>query len=328
MIYLVCFLLSLLILLWVITSDRNVRVNAILLALVTSIGDGGYYALIQSTTLEEALLANALTYTIGIFAPMLFLFNICDICKITLPNKITIPIYFFQLFLFSCVCTTDRSDLFYKTVEIHKGLIGTYLTKTYGPLHTVYLIAMGCFFFASIIIAFHFSRKRNVVSAQNVDFLIFIFFLLVGAYAIERLIHLKVELIPFIYTIGILGVLIPVAKITKFAIENNKELIENSMENVGYIVLSNRLLYMDSNEYAKELFPELSEWEKEQKIPGNGGRFNTFLRPALTKYVESNQDAKHTSKSFSIREESYNLELSRLHKGRKAIGYVIKFTKG
>ena len=327
MYYLVCFICSLLILVWIISSEKSIRINAALLAFVTVIGDGGYLALAMSTSLEEALLANTLSYTIGIFAPMLFFFNICDICKIHLPSKATVTMYVAQLLLYLCVCTSGRLDIFYKTVEFHKDASVSYLTKTYGFAHTLYLISMILYLIASIAISFHFSRKRNIVSAKNVDMLIFLFFLIFSAYAMERLIHLKVELMPFIYTVGILGILIPVEKIATYTIETNPEIINNEMKTTGFIVISNKLLFMDCNEYAKSLFPELSQWEKERKIPGNGGRFNTFLRQDLMKYVETNQEKTMAGKEFTIQNQSYNLEISRLHRGKKSIGYLISFYK-
>lgn len=327
MYYLVCFICSLAILVWIISNERKLGTNAILVAFVTVIGDGGYYALASSTSLNEALLSNELTYTIGLFAPMLFFFNICDICKIHLHTKTKITLYLIQIVLFLSACTAGKLDIFYKTVEFHYGPSGGYLIKTYGFAHTLYLISMAFYFIISIAISFKYSRKKNIVSARDVDILIFLYFLMFSAYAVERLIHMKVELMPFIYTIGIFGILIPVVKIANYAIETNPEILEGELKEAGLIVLSNKLLYMDCNDNAVKLFPELSQWEKEERIPGNGGRFNTFLRQDLMRYVESGADDSMAGKEFTVQGEDYYLELSRLHKGKKAIGYLIKFTK-
>ncbi|MBQ8970662.1 MAG: hypothetical protein IJ073_05040 [Lachnospiraceae bacterium] len=324
MYYLVCFICSLLILLWIIASGENLKTSAILLILVTVIGDGGYLAMAYSESLEKALLANTLIYTIGIFTPMLFFFNICDICRIKLPVPATVLMYLLQILLYLCVCSTGRLGIFYKTAEFHIGPAGGYLTKTYGPAHTLYLITMAAYFSAAVILSFHFSRKKNIVSFQNVDILIFISFLLIGSYAVERLIHLNIELMPFIYTLGIFGILLPIVKLSKYSIDNNSEIIEASMQTTGYIIFTNKLLYMGCNRYAGDLFPELLEWELERKIPGNGGRFNIFLRPAFMKYVSSGESAPQKARPFSIKGQSYNCELSRLHRNKKVIGYVIK----
>ncbi|MBR1622326.1 MAG: hypothetical protein IJ675_00225, partial [Pseudobutyrivibrio sp.] len=153
----------------------------------------------------------------------------------------------------------------------------------------------------------------------------FILFILIRSYSVERLINLKVELMPFIYTVGILGILIPVVKVSKYSVERNQEIVSTSMESTGFIVFTNKLLYMDSNDYAKMLFPELAAWEKEKKIPGNGGRFNTFLRPEFMRYVEKGIVEKEKGKSFTMNKKQYGLEFFVLHKGKRSNGYVIKF---
>ena len=322
--YLICFIFSLLILLLTIAREENLKTNAIMLMLVTVIGDGGYYALAGSSTIEKALLANTLTYTIGIFAPMLFFFNICDICGIKLYKPFTVLLYTVQIILFLCVCTAGKLDIFYKTVEFKTGPAGSYLLKSYGPAHTVYIITMIAYLTAILIISFHYSRKKNIVSVRNVDMFIVISFFIIGSYIVERLIHLDIELMPFIYTVGILGILFPIIRISKYSIESNSEIIHSNMQGTGYIVFTDKLLYMSSNQYAKELFPELSEWELEKRIPGNGGRFNTFLRPAFMKYVKSGIDGAEKMETFVMKGESYNGEFSRLHDGKRPVGFLIR----
>lgn len=86
MLYLICFLASVLIFLWSVAINENMKINQILLLIITVIGNGGYYILASSTCLETAILANKLTYLIGIFAPMLIFFNICEICKIKIKH--------------------------------------------------------------------------------------------------------------------------------------------------------------------------------------------------------------------------------------------------
>ena len=50
--YLVCFLASIMILLWAVVINENMKINQILLLIITVISNGGYYALANSTCLE------------------------------------------------------------------------------------------------------------------------------------------------------------------------------------------------------------------------------------------------------------------------------------
>lgn len=67
MIYLVCFCITLSLLLFVVAYEKAIDVNIILLMAVVATGNGGYYALTCSHNLEEAILANNMSYVIAIF---------------------------------------------------------------------------------------------------------------------------------------------------------------------------------------------------------------------------------------------------------------------
>lgn len=324
--YLICFIGSLLILLWAIAANENMKINQILLILITAVGDGGYYALASSQGLEAAILANKLTYFIGIFAPMLIFFNFCEICKIKIRHYLEVILFSFQVLLYLGVCTIGKYDIFYRTVEYHMGEGGAYLTKTYGPLHSVYVATLFFYFVMMIGASVYAVNKRARVSFKNADILILVGFLIAGTYLLERVIHLKLEMMPFVFTIGLLAILFPIIKISRFSIEDNPGIINSKMEGTAYIIFTKNLRYMGCNEYAGTLFPELLEWELEKKIPGNGGRFNTFLRQTFMKYVETKQEQPMKGKPFSIKERSFHYEVKRLYNRKKHLGYVIELT--
>lgn len=169
MVYLVCFILSILIFLWAITKSDTLKTNQILLIVVTMVGNGGYFSLATSTCLEKAILANNLTYLVGIFSPMLLFFNICEICQFKLPKWLVSTLYAIQMTLYLSVCTTGKYEIFYKTIQFNMDDNGVYLTKTYGPMHTVYLIMMFVFLAAGIGVSLYSSKAKHIVSFKNVD---------------------------------------------------------------------------------------------------------------------------------------------------------------
>ncbi|MGN0403111.1 MAG: histidine kinase N-terminal 7TM domain-containing protein [Acetatifactor sp.] len=324
MYYLACFIISLLIFLWATAINGNMKTNQILLIVITVIGNGGYYALACSNCLEMAVLANKLTYLIGIFAPMLIFFNICEVCKIKIRHFLIIILYTVQILLYLGVCTIGISDLFYKTVEFHTGNGSSFLTKTYGPVHSIYIVTVFLYLAMSIVVSFYSFNKKNKVSYKNVDILIFTSILIVGTYLLERVLHLKMEFMPFVFTIGLVAILVPVTKISRYSVEENSEIIRSKMEGTAYIVFSRKLHYMGCNEYAGILFPELLEWELEKKIPGNGGRFNTFLRQTFLKFVEAKQEQPMKGKPFSIKDRNFHYVVKNYYNGNKHLGYVIE----
>lgn len=324
MLYLVCFLISVLIFLWSVAINENMKINQILLIIITVIGNGGYYVLASSTCLETAILANKLTYLIGIFSPMLIFFNICEICKIKLRHFVVVILYTVQMLLYMSVLTIGSGDLFYKTVEFHVGSNGGYLTKTYGPLHSIYLLMFFLYFVMSLWASAYSMKNKNKVSYKNVDILIFMSILIAGTYLIERMLHLKFEFVPFAFTIGLLAILISITKTMQYAVEENRDIIEAKLEGTAYIVFSKKLAYMGCNEYAGTLFPELLEWELEKKILGNGGRFNTFLRQTFMKFVESKQEQPMQGIPFTIKDRTFRYTVKHLYNRKRKVGYVIE----
>ena len=322
--YLVCFLASIMILLWAVVINENMKINQILLIIITMIGNGGYYALASSTCLETAILANKLTYVIGIFSPMLIFFNICEICKIRINHLVVAILYTVQILLYMSVLTIGSSDLYYKTVEFHVGSYGGYLTKTYGPLHSIYLVIFILYFGMCLWASIYSMKNMNKVSYKNVDILIFTSVLIIGTYFIERVLHLKFEFVPIAFTIGLFTILISVTKTKQYVVEENSDIIASKMEGTAYIVFSRKLLYMGCNEYAAHLFPELLEWKVEKKIPGNGGRFNTFLRQTFMKFVESRQERPMQGTPFTIKDRTFRYTVKHLYNRKRQIGYVIE----
>lgn len=326
MLYLICFLASVLIFLWSVAINENMKINQILLLIITVIGNGGYYILASSTCLETAILANKLTYLIGTFAPMLIFFNICEICKIKIKHFLAVALYTVQMLLYMSVLTIGSSDLFYKTVEFHVGSYGGYLTKTYGPLHSIYLVMFILYFGMCLWVSVYSMKNKNKVSYKNVDLIIFTSILIIGTYFIERVLHLKFEFVPITFTIGLFAILISVTKTKQYDVEENSDIIATKMEGTAYIVFSKKLVYMGCNEYAGHLFPELLEWKLEKKIPGNGGRFNTFLRQTFMKFVESNQEHPMRGTPFSIKDRTFYYTVKHLYNRKRKMGYVIELT--
>ena len=70
MIYLICFIISLMLLVYILSYENIADINLILLVFIVAIGNGGFYALSCARNLEEAIIANNISYVIGIFAPV------------------------------------------------------------------------------------------------------------------------------------------------------------------------------------------------------------------------------------------------------------------
>lgn len=325
MIYLICFAISILVLLIVISLGNAVKPNQLLLAVILIIGNGGYLALAYSKNLEEALLANKLSYVFGIFALLIIFLTVCDMCHIFIPRLAMTILYAIQLIIFVMCCSAGYSDLFYKSVSFNESLYGAYLTKTYGIGHSIYLLMLGGYLFATIIVALYSISKKNTVSSKNVNIILTTNTLAVALYITERVIDIDFELMPVIFTVLVPINLFLIIKMQMYSAYGNYALVKEKINSSGIIMLNKKLFYMGCNECAAELFPELMEWELEKKIPGNGGRFNTYLRQPLMEFINATDRPKELCRKFEIGEEHYHCRVTKIKQGPfKSIGHMIE----
>ena len=327
MLYLICFFISFAIFLIIASNARVFDHNILLLVFVVTISNGGYYSISSADSLETAILGNKLAYVASVFAPMLIFLIICNICRIKLPSALRSAIFFLQAVIYVSVCTIGKYPVFYKKVKfgINDGF--GYLTKVYGPFHTLCVVMMIIYMIGGIVIGLISLNRKNVVSRINVEVLLFSEALAIAVYLIERFVHMKYELLPVVLVFTMSIILVPLAKIYRYSLYNNSSILDSDKSGTGYIVFDKKLNYMGSNDYAASLFPELSEWELEKKIPGNGGRFNTFLRQPLMSFVNESGAEDGLTKTYEHQGETFSCRMNRmLAANKKVIGYYVRIT--
>lgn len=320
----ISFLIAIIILLFMITYGEGYSINQILLAVVIVIGNGGYFALSVSEDLSHAILSTQLTYTIGLFAPMILFVNITEIYKIRVPSWLLCCMYAFQFALYLCTATIGKTDAWYSKVEYNRMGDIVYLVKEYGPLHTAYMVTMYLYFLLLVICSAGIIKGKRKVSAQDATAIFFLEFFTIAVYVAERLVGFRIELFPFVIVFCEVLLLIPITKLNTFSLTGNNELIRKRLENEGYIFFDRKLRFMGGNQKAFEFFPELHEWALEKKIPGSGGRFNTYLRQPLYKYLEEQSDELSLG-SFTIKDVKLSYRIGTI-RNRSGInqGYIIE----
>ncbi|MCR5674912.1 MAG: hypothetical protein K6G16_04305 [Lachnospiraceae bacterium] len=325
MIYLVSFGIALLLLLLITAYSRAIDINMILLLVIIAVSSGGFFAMAASQNLAEALLANKIAYVGGVFAPMIVLLIICSICRVSVPVPLRMAMYVAQLLVYASVCTMGKGTLFYRSAAFKANSVGAFLDKEYGPLHTVYLVMLLAYTIAGIGIGLYSLNRKNVVSRINVYTLLFADVFAVGTYLVERIVHLDVELVPMIFTVCAVVYASLLIRLNNYSIFNNQSILEERIRNIGYIYFDRKLRFMGCNECATALFPELEEWELEKRIPGNGGRFNTFLRQPLLSFAGSADPSEPVRKNYEYKGRVYRFEISAIRtNGRRFGGFVIQ----
>ena len=137
-----------------LTKKKNV--NFILLFTSVFVINLGYTFGSASKTLEEALLANKISYVGAVFLPLFMLLIILEECRFSPGRHLIGALVFVSSCIFFLTMTPGYTTWYYESVELIFVNGGAKLVKNYGPMHKlyyVYLILYFSFMTASIILA-------------------------------------------------------------------------------------------------------------------------------------------------------------------------------
>lgn len=257
--YLICFILAFILFLWQVLSDERRSVTQHILLAVVVIANGGYCALLHTSNLQETILAQKIIYIGGCFLPMLYFITVCEICRVNIKRNVICVLYVIQGMIYGTVCTIGITDWYYKSVEFHKenGLV--YLTKEYGPFHMLYVISMYLYFALALAVVVRALYKRKSISTKGVVIMLVSFFLAIVCYVGERMLGLKFEIMPMAYILLFAGSNFQSYQSNLFTVEENKNIIEEQLSEVGFIAFDRQLRYKGCNAYAQHVFPQLAD---------------------------------------------------------------------
>lgn len=267
MIYLLAMILSSIMLIFLIkVFDYKVSSIYALVFLTVTICDYGYINLIHARTVEEALLANSVTYLGGCFVPFFMLIGVCKLCNFKQKAWAVIFEFACCLVCFYIVATSGRNELNYRVVSLDTS--GTYskLIKEYGPYHNIY--TMGMILFAIItygVIIWSYQRKRDV-SYKTAICLALICTVAILTYILERILHISVELMPIAYFITEIGLFILLNRVKMYDVSAVVSDYYSTAQEYGFVLFDRNLNYMGSNDVAEKWAPDLLELHVDRKI--------------------------------------------------------------
>lgn len=321
--YFICLLTTLIMLLRFICSKERNSLNYYFLLMILAISNGGYLALALSKTLDEAILANKITYLSGAFMPMLIFMTVCEVCHIELPKSLTAIMYVIQFVIYGCIATIGYSTLYYESVELHHNAMGiSFLSKVYGPTHILYPVTMYGYFVACLIVAVISLFRRNVVSYKNIIIIMVAFFIGIAGYAGERILRLEVEIVPYCNTIIFMGLSFTVYRMTSYYIKDNIRKVQEDTNKNCYIAFDKKLAYMGCNQQAAELFPEILDYKLDQELPYSENMIYQKILPMLQEYV---LDKEKNLKRFQLGYLKYDCKINPItREGNRIIGYLVE----
>ena len=258
--------------------QKHISVYYTLMTVAVVIVNLGYLQMAGAKTEEAVLLGNQV-YCLAY--PFLLLFTIqaiADLCKTRIPAVVSWLCISLSLIIFMGASSVGRVDWYYRSVEIVIRDGYTFVEREYGPLHLlspIYIvITLGC---GLCIVANALRKKKQVshfVSVGSLSLLLLCSSTFVG----ERMVGLKVELLPLAYTICAGGILLMLNRVATYDVRGiSRQAIEESRE-YGFVICNGKCRLSGADEQAKQWFPELNELKIDYQIQDVSTDFLLQLR--------------------------------------------------
>ncbi|MBR3966970.1 MAG: hypothetical protein IKJ91_07860 [Clostridia bacterium] len=168
LIYLVCALLSAVLLLTYIFISRAKNPYFILLYTLIFLVNLGYFGIAVTNNLEFALMSNRIAYLGSVFLPLVMLLIISDVLKIKIGKSVKIILFALGLGVFLVTASQGIFEIYYKAVALETFDGASKLIKEYGPLHGSYVFYILGYFIAMIaIVSVAFTKKRMTRLAHS-----------------------------------------------------------------------------------------------------------------------------------------------------------------
>jgi len=303
-----------------IASEGQRNVLCVLLFSATFFVNLGYYFQFSAKSLEAALMATKCTYFGGTFLTLLLFLVIWQICGLQLNRFFVIACLLVSTETLVSAFTIGSTSWHYKSVEFVQADGYSYLVKEYGPHHAFYMGVLFFYIFAPIFVVLYTYYKKNQVSWINAILLcsggVLAFFI----YFIERIIGLKIDLVPFTLNVIEIIILVILRRIALYDVSTSAQLSLSQGGNIGFAVLDIKRHYMGADEVAKRYFPELNNLKLDRPIE------EPFFLKEFGNWVYESVDKQVTPKYFTRNGDDVKVTVQPLftrHKNKKQLGYVV-----
>lgn len=318
----------------VLFSRRGAKTLEILLSTCVMISNIGYFVLSCSRTVEEAVLANALSYVGGLFLPLLIVYILIDYSDSKVPIWFTASMIFFNVIVFLSTLVADRLPYFYSAIQFVQG-DPSYLIKDHGPVYYLKFIILAVeFALVAFFTILTYLGKRNA-SFRTMMVYAGSFIVALLVYAVRNIFDMKYDLMPFFYLLCTLVLDYVVTRTTIYDVNLSVQEKIDELSTYGYLVFDRKFRYVGSNTVAEKFFPEVKNARIDSKINAK----DYALKDLLKWIVENANDSsrkKDTNAKFKkaivINDRSPNerrhleCEMSFIHFGldNHVTGYLVE----
>ena len=300
----------LLVVIYAFIFHKHFDVNITIMTALVAVVNFGFVVIGMSQNIQEALIGLKISYIGGCYVLVFAMFLIFNVCGVEIKPWLRAVILTISSGVYATSITVGQTDLFYKglpTLETYGGA-SMITNRQYGPMHTVFYVMVILFYLATLgVIVYSFFKKKQVpriiliLIVISVSVAIFGFF--GGKVAIKNF-----EILPATYNIGIIINIIMAARLRLYDASDSvtDALVEKG--DTGFISFDSRMRYLNSNETAKEMIPELSDLIVDHHIENH-----EELRNDFEKWVEEYKADNTKDRQYIKRDDkTYLVTISRL----------------
>ncbi len=302
---------------------RHFDVHITLVFVLSPITNLGFSLYSRAQNLEEALVAQKLSYIGGSFLVMFIMFMVFSLCHIKLNRFVRVLCMTVSSLCYCSALTIGHSDMFYQGNAKFKIINNSaYVEKTYGPMHTVFFAVVIVYFSLTVFGIVYSYLKKNQVSRRMIYLLFISEAVAIVAYFAGRVIIDGVQVLPAGYVFGQLMYLLIVYKLSLYNVSDNAidSLVESG--DTGFVSIDNKGRYLGSNKTARRIFPFLENLTVDKTVKKNKNVAETFQ-----KWLDDFTKDETNNKVYYEKDNNiYLVNVTYLFDGRKNRGYQFFIT--
>jgi len=183
--------------------------------------NAGYFALSLSKTVEEALLANRISYLGSVCLPLSMLMSILNTTRLQYRKWLPTVLAILAFAVFLVAASPGYLSIYYKDVSLATVNGVAVLHKEYGPLHSLYLFYLVFYFAAMLAAILHAAHLKKLEHHAHALILLSAVMVNLGVWLLEQLVQLDFEFLSISYIISelfLLGLALMVQESERLAV--------------------------------------------------------------------------------------------------------------
>lgn len=266
--YLVTFIITLSMTAYYLVRNPKVDNLFVCFGIALILNSGGRFLLAVSNSLDMALFSQKLIYIGNCYCPFLLIHLLTRICGVKVPRSLTWSLFIFATTVFCLAMTIGISPIYYKSVSLAHTDGYSYLEKVYAPAHFLNTALMLVYAALILFYLIYSIKKSSTVSTRTVSVMCLLGIAVAGTYILQRIVHTNISYLSIGYLIGSILMVNIAERINMFDMSSNITASVDRLKEYGYIELDRKSRYIGANDYAKELFPEISaSWHVDRPVP-------------------------------------------------------------